>query len=164
MAKTKGQEESALKRMILYAGLVAAALMMPARPVQLGKMKPVEVVQMTEVGGQIELKTDTGDTGTGETVLQALTDLKETAPGIIYLDTAEYLLVSENSGKRILELQPYLKKHIYIVEVSGEVELGKVAEFLGVHKPSVQLKDWQEGLEMEKIRQEKEKLIFEEKR
>ena len=148
----------------MYAGLVAAALMLPARPVQLGKMKPVEVVQMTGAAGLITLETDTGDTGAGETVLQALTDLKETARGIVYLDTAAYLLVSEDAGQLIPELEPHLKSGIYIVQVSGEVELEKAAEFLEVHKPSVQLKEWSQELKLEEIRQEKEKMILVEKR
>lgn len=150
-------------RKILYAALLAASMMIPARPVELGKIKPVELLLMRKNAGRIELITDSGDSGAGGTVPQALHDLKESTSGIIYLDTALYLLASEDAQSYIPELRPYLKERIYVLQVDGEVELDKAAEFLAVHKPSLYLRDWENGVVLEEIRQENKKLIFEEK-
>ena len=163
MAKTKGQEESALKKIVIYAVLTAAALLFPARSVQLGKMKPVELIILRENAGEIELITDTGDSGTGGSVPAALRVLKETSSGNVYLDTAVYLLASKDAEMHISELKPYLKGKTLVAQVDGKVDAEKLAEYLAVHRPSVRLKDWTEGCRLETVRKENEKWIIEEK-
>ena len=163
MAEAERQEESAVRKRILYAALTAAALMVPSESVQLGKMKPVELIAVRAEDGQVCLETDTGDSGTGDNVAEALANMKEASTGIICLDTAMYLLVAEDADRWIPELEPYLKDKIYIAQLDGRVELKKAADILSVHKPSVQMKDWEEGTALEEIRQKKGKLIFVEK-
>ena len=83
-----------MKRLLLYIAALTL-LLLADRGTDLGSLRPVELVQLTEEKGILVLKTDTGDSGWGLTLGQAVAKLKETTPGQIYLDTADYLLLEE---------------------------------------------------------------------
>lgn len=163
MAAPKGQEESALRKLIIYGALFIAALMIPTRATELGKMKPVETVCIYKDRNMVVIETDTEDMGRGKTVSDALLNLKETTAGTVYLDTATYLLVMEDAEPYIPEIAGYLKKTVWICGAEGEIEVKDAASFLSVHKPEVKLKDWRKGTELEVLKEEKGRLILTEK-
>ena len=110
------------------------------------KLQPVEVVRVSNCGDTVVIETDTGSSGAGENVASALAALKQTAQGIVFLDTAEYLIVSENMVDRIHELEAYLRPGCSICREKGNTDLKKAASFLMVHDPNVTLKDYQAGI------------------
>ena len=102
----------------------------------IGQLRPVEMVQLYEKNGLLFLETDTGDVGWGLTVDEAVKKLKETTPGQIYLDTADYLLIEEGIEKSLPALQSYLKKSTVIAYGAEEIDLQKAVAYLQVHRPS----------------------------
>ena len=106
-------------RKVLYVVILALVFFAPVDRLDVSKLEPVRSVAMTMKGNQIVLKTDGGRMGKGKTVKDALENLKETTPAVIYLDTAEYLLVSKNAINRVEEIMQYLKKNVMIAPYYG---------------------------------------------
>ena len=130
-------------RKAFYIILVAAAFLIPRQPQNLELLRPVEVLQISHTGNKIQLETDLGDVGEGETVELALADMKASASGTIYLDTTEFLLVSENAVDLIDRLHPYLKGSVRICVSEEEAE--KNAAYLRAHPPELKLKHCKNG-------------------
>ena len=122
-------------RIVLY-GLVLVLLLLGRGGTDIGQLQPVEVVQLYEKNGLLILKTDTGDMGWGLTVDEAVRKLKETTPGQIYLDTADYLLIEEGVEASIPALRPYLKRRTTMAFGPEGVDLQETAVYLRVHRPS----------------------------
>ena len=129
-------------RKIIYALMIAALCFVPLKRLDIAKLRPVQAVAMYLENEHVVLETDTGDQGRGETVQNALKDLKEKASAVIYLDTADILLVAENAVSQIEELAQYIKKSVRlcVCDASGRVE--QVAEYLEVHGNMPKLRDW----------------------
>jgi len=90
-----------LKRILIYCLLLIAVVLIPVERLDVGKLEPVQAVWAYRENGIIVLETDTEDKGSGETVEEALKDLEANCLGIIYLDTAQFLLVSEDLQEQI---------------------------------------------------------------
>ncbi|MDO5153925.1 MAG: hypothetical protein Q4D50_11305 [Eubacteriales bacterium] len=133
-----------MKRWIILAAAAAVVLMSPSRKeTDVGELLPVELLYIYKEESGIWVQTDTGDLGIGADLQSALKDLKETAPGKIFLDTADYLIIT----KETVDLLPQLWG---ILRPSTEVCLGinadtQAAAFLSAHKPGVTLNDIRSG-------------------
>ena len=148
---------------IAYAALVAAALMIPAVPQELGKMIPVEVIKISTEGDAVLIEADTGDVGRGVTVESALWDLKASAPGSVYLDTAEYLLLPEGKETILKPLIPYLQKSVRLCCWEGEINMEEAALFLDTHSPKIRLKEYDLGMPLEILSSENGRMKLKEK-
>ena len=122
-------------RVIIYIVLIALSLLVPITRLDISKLEPVEAVAITVVDDRIHLETDTGSKGVGATVKAAVTDLKENAPMVIYLDTARYLLVGEGAGTYVTALKEHLKRAVITAEYRGG-EVRKEAIYLASHQSS----------------------------
>lgn len=132
-----------MKRWIIVGLMFAALLLSPSRGTEVSELLPVELLYICESEGQILVRTDTGHAGAGDTLETALADLKAVAPGRVFLETADYLIVTE-------ETQHLLPQLWEILRPATEVCLGigadaDAAEFLSVHKPNVTLNDLRGG-------------------
>ena len=76
-----------MKKIIVYLLLLAAVLLLPVQGTDVGKLLPVEVLQIYKEEDSVVLTTDVGASGVGATVDAAIENLKATAAGIIFLDT-----------------------------------------------------------------------------
>ena len=150
-------------KMLIYGILIAAALAVPTRTLELGKLKPVEVIKIDVQGEMILIETDTGDSGSAATMKSALQDLKKTAPGIVYLDTAEYVLLPKEKEMLIAQVKPYLKESAQICYWEGEIDMKEVAAFLDVHSPENELKEYQKGMPIKTLVSKNGRLEFKEK-
>lgn len=119
-------------RILLYIVILAVAFSLPVKRLDIAKLEPVEAVAIYEENGRILLKTDQGSTGWGMTVQEALQNLKDTASSIIYLDTADYLLVGENCERAAQQLRKYLRENIQTGLYRG-TDVQEEARFLDVH-------------------------------
>ena len=106
-------------RKILYIVISVLALLAPVNRLDAAKLLPVEAVAIYLENGRVALKTDTENRGSGETAEAALKDLKENASGIIYLDTASFLLVGEGAEEPARELLGRLKRKVKVGIYSG---------------------------------------------
>ena len=97
-----------MKKILLYILLLGAALIIPVEGTDVGKLLPVELVQLDKMGDTVVISTDAGATGTGETVKAAIRDMEKTAAGIVFLDTADYLLVTESAMEEVESITEHL--------------------------------------------------------
>ena len=125
---------------LLYFGILMAVILCPTEGTDVGKLIPVEVVAVSEAEGWITISADTGDMGNGMTMQAAIDDMKASAPGIIYLDTAEYLLLEKGMESYLNTAERHLKQKTHLCYIEEGIPLEAAANFLSVHKPKVTLK------------------------
>lgn len=133
-----------MKRWIILAAAAAVALMFaPSGTTDVGELLPVELLYIYKEESGIRVETDTENFGVGDNLTAALENLKATASGEIFLDTADYLIIT----KETVSLLPQLWE---ILRPATEVCLGvnadaQAAAFLSAHKPGVTLNDIRSG-------------------
>ena len=119
-------------KVFIYVVIVALSLCAPVKRLDIAKLLPIEAVAVCSTEAQVLLITDTGHTGRGETVQQALTDLKNRTPAVVYLDTAEYLLVGNGAEEEARQLLSYMKNTVKVgLYRGGDVQ--EEARYLDVH-------------------------------
>ena len=131
-------------RKILYAIILALLAMAPVKRLDVAKLEPVQTVAVFLDQNEVILQTDTDNKGRGETVEVALQTLEDTTPGVIYLDTAQYLLVTEEAVICVKELRKYLSPSVKVVLWDGEGSVASASQYLDVRKDLPRLKDWSE--------------------
>lgn len=134
-----------MRRWIIYALIMGLVLLVsPVEKTDVGELKPVELlyVRYTQ-GGAVQVETDTGDLGGGDTLEGALSDLKETASGNIFLDTADYLVIHENAVALLPRLWEILRPATQVC--MGTEGREETVDFLSAHKPGVTLSDIRSG-------------------
>ena len=130
-----------MKRIVIYILALAAALLVPLRGTDVGKLLPVGLIQLYKEGENIVIVTDTGDSGSGSSVQAAFLNLEETTAGVVFLDTADYLLVSRSAEDAVPTLKDYLKPTVRVCYAEADIDPVQAAEFLEVHRPAVRLKE-----------------------
>ena len=140
-------------KLMLYITLAALALAAPLERTDVGKLRPVEVVSVAVREGNYLIRTDTGDRGAGATLEEAVNDLWDRAPGIIYLDTAEYLLLEDETAQ-MDGLHQILKPGIRVCAAEPGICLDGSGQYLDVHRPAARLKDEAEYDELERLWEE----------
>jgi len=119
-------------RILLYVVILAAMFFAPVDRLDIAKLEPVEAVAVYMEDGLITLQTDGEDIGRGTTAQEALADLKENALAVIYLDTADYLLIGEGAEGAAQDLRQHLRKSVQTGKYNGG-NVKEEAKFLDVH-------------------------------
>lgn len=130
-----------MRRMVLYIIVLLALMAFPAERTNVGRLLPVEAVRVSQSVGHVEIETDTGNIGVGENLEEAYLDLKERASGEIFLDTADYLILSGAEDRILGELNRYIKERIRVCRAEGSLDLEAAAQYLAVHRLQYRLKD-----------------------
>ena len=136
-----------MKRWGIYAAVIAAALLVTKKGsagTDIARREPVQVLGVETSAGNVVLRTDTGQYGTGESLAAAVADMKKTAGGEIFLDTAEYLLVTPSAQKWLSELTELLRPACQVCLDSGVTDLGAAADYLTIHEPGVTLRRYRQ--------------------
>ncbi len=133
-----------MKRLALYALILAIVWIIPVKPTDVAKLQPVEVIAIYQTADTVYLSTDTGDFGVGKDALSALTNMKQTSASIIYLDTAEYLLIGKGAQSAAQYLRQELKPSVMLCQVTGKVDLAQAAKYLDTHGELPCLRRWNE--------------------
>lgn len=120
-------------RKILYIIIIAAVLFAPVDRLDIAKLLPVEAVAVYRENDTVVLKTDTDNTGRGKTVWEALKNLKDNAVSMIYLDTADYLLIGKDAQDLAAQLQPILRRSIQTGSYCGG-DIKTEAKYLDTHQ------------------------------
>lgn len=125
--------------MILAAAVLAITALTSERSMDVAELKPVELLYVYREDGKIWLMTDTEDLGSGVNLEDALEDLKASADGAIFLDTADYLVIAENATDQLSQLMKVMRPGTEVcVGVNADTE---AAAFLSAHSPEVTLND-----------------------
>lgn len=122
-------------RTVLYILIIISLFFAPVQRLDVAKLQPVEAVAVYTDGETVVLITDTEDTGRGKTAKEALHNLKETTAAVIYLDTAEYLLIAPDAENYIEELKPHFKSSIKVKPYNGG-EVKEEVKYLDAHDRS----------------------------
>ena len=134
-----------MKRILLYALILALVQIAPVKRTDIAKLRPVEVIALYNTGNGVRIATDTGDFGVGEDALTALDHLRRTSPAVIYLDTAEYLLVASGAEEALESLRDVLKPSVKLCRILQQIDLQAAAEYLDVHGDLPSLRCWEAG-------------------
>ena len=137
-----------MKRIIFYMLILAAVLILPTAGMDVGKLQPVQTIAVYREGEAWVIETDTDDIGKGNSVEAAFENLIETTPAVIYLDTADYLILRDNAAEVINELRGRLKDSVALYLYKGEPDLKQVSQYLTVHGVKVKLKQWKTDMEL----------------
>lgn len=125
--------------------ILGAVLLVPVERVDVAQLRPIEVISIYKEDGTVILETDTEDIGRGVDALAALEDMKQTSPAVIYLDTAEYLLISQDAAEEAEQLRESLKESVQICVAQQKVNLQQAAKYLPVHGELPELRHWKPG-------------------
>lgn len=135
-------------RKLIYILIVTALVLLPVRPTDVGELEPIQAVWLSIEDAAVTLETDTEDKGSGKTVQEALENMKRLSHGIVYLDTAQFLLVSEKALDKIPQIQPYLKGSVKLCLWEGEGSVADAAAYMQAHKTGVRLSRWQADVKL----------------
>lgn len=149
-----------MKRILIYGILMAVSLLIPRQRSDVGTLRPVEVVQVYREHGAFVIATDTNDMGKGRTIQSAFRELKETTPGTIYLDTADFLLVEEGEKEVLPELKEVLKSSVKVCLSERKVDLKDAAAYLAVHSPKFTLEEAERAEDLEELTIVENRLIL----
>ena len=134
-----------MKKWIAWVLTLAVLLFPSQKGTELGKLRPVELLYAVKQGDALILRTDTGDMGMGFTLRQAVADLKRTSQGTVFLDTADYLLVTGDTESLIPEFTSRMRPSAEVCLTEGDLDPEKAAEFLSAHPGKVTLQDLRAG-------------------
>ena len=116
----------------LAAVAVFSRLPHPARDI--ADLKPVRAVCIHMEGRSLHIETDTGDAGAGTDLTEACADLRSKADGEIFLDTAEFLILTPEvpiTGEIFALLRPDCR----VAYSDREPDLERIADYLTTHPP-----------------------------
>ena len=119
---------------------------------QVEQLQPVQLLQVTKKNGSIFLRTDTKDYGRGETLQSALADLQETSEKQIFLETADMLVLGENTENLLPELKMYLRPAVQVCSIRDEIDLSQAAVYLKNHGSQVRLGRWEEDRKLPELK------------
>jgi len=134
-----------MKWLISYCAILLAALMVPVERADVAQLRPIEVICIYKDADMVILKTDTDDIGIGHDALSALENMKLTSPAMIYLDTAEYLLIGPGAQEDAKQLKGVLKNSVQLCETDTNIKLKDAAQYLPVHGDLPDFKGWEAG-------------------
>ena len=149
-----------MKRLFIYILLLAATATLPFQGTDVGKLQPVGLIQLYMEDAMVVIVTDTGDSGRGKTAEEAFENLEDTTAGHIFLDTANYLLLSKRAIGAAEGLERYLKPTIRVCLAEREIDPVQAAEYLAVHRPTQKLKDMGSLGRVQTLQRENDRLIL----
>ena len=129
-------------RWILYAVILGALFLAPLQRIDIANLKPIEAVWMYVENGTVFLETDTNDKGEGPSAEAALENMKNNSIGVVYLDTSQYLFISESAERVIPEVGLYLKGSVKLCIWDGLGEIGDAVKYAESHNLGLELRKW----------------------
>lgn len=134
--------------------LAALIWFTPVKGTDVGKLLPVELVSLRREGETLRMETDTGDFGMGDTLEEAMEDLKRTAQGQIFLETADYLLLSPDSQSVWPELLGYFRPGTLAYQTVNAVDPEEAAQYLRTRRAGIPLNRMEEAGPLPVIKEE----------
>lgn len=128
------------KAILLAAAAIAASLLLrmphPARDV--AKLLPAQSIFIYIEEGQLHIETDTGNQASGPTLTAAAEALQAAAPGEIFLETAQFLILAPDVP--ITEdFFTLLRPTCRVICTMEKPDLKQATQYLGNHQPNLTL-------------------------
>ena len=130
-----------MKKWLVFAAAVTAVAILSRRPHparDVARLEPVQAVYIYQKNGTLCIETDTGAAGSGKTLTEAAADLKASASGEIFLDTAEFLLI-DPEVTITTDFHTLLRPTCGVTFTHATPDLQAAADYLTIHQPSVTL-------------------------
>ena len=130
-----------MKKWLVFAAAVTAVAILSRRPHparDVARLEPVQAVYIYQKNGTLCIETDTGAAGSGNTLTEAAEDLKASASGEIFLDTAEFLLI-DPEVTITADFHTLLRPTCGVTFTHATPDLQAAADYLTIHQPSVTL-------------------------
>lgn len=140
-----------MKKWLYMLLLALAAFLLPGKGTDVGELIPVELVRLTAGDGTFVAAADTGDFGTGATLEEAMADLASSAPGKVFLETADYLLLAPQTRESWEKLAGWFRPGTLIYGADEEIDPAAAAEFLRSHTGGVPLNRLEKTMDLEKL-------------
>ena len=137
---------------------MTSALLAPVEKLDVAKLRPIEVIYVMQEKETVVLQTDTDDVGVGSDALDALENMKQISPAVIYLDTAQYLLIGPNGEAAAQQLRGILKDNIQLCKTQDQIDLQSVAKYLPVHGILPKFNQWENGGKLPVLRMENDRI------
>ncbi len=130
-----------MKRFVWLVLLTVAAIfggqLFPASDI--AQLQPIQVIRVDIRQDQVLVQTDTDAAGMGANLAAAFEDLKCKTAGDIFLDTADYVLVTQRGSVLLPQLLTYLRPACRVCLERGQADLKLVAKYLMIHDPEYTL-------------------------
>lgn len=124
--------------------LVAVLDWLPFQGTDVATLEPAEALYVS-LEEQVLVETDGGWFGRGETVEQAIADLKESAPGQVFLQTVDYLLLQEGSEEVLPALYAHLRSGCSVCRIEEKPDVEKASAYLRTHRPGMTIQHYRAG-------------------
>lgn len=133
-----------MKKLILitaFAIVLKTAGILPFQSSDVADLLPIRALTVDSSAGNITL--DGGEaSGQGKTLEAALTNLRETAVGDVFLETAKYIILSPRAADLLDEVAVWeaLRPAARVVLASGDLpKADDAADYLAAHDPGLTL-------------------------
>lgn len=130
---------------LLATLLVAALGWLPFRGTDVATLEPAEALYVSLEEDAVLVETDGGWFGKGRNVDEAVADLKESAPGQVFLQTVDYLLLQTDSENLLPTLYSHLRSGCSVCLTEEKPDLEKATTYLRAHSPSTTMQDYRVG-------------------
>ena len=130
-----------MKKWLIFLAVLTAVAILSRRPHparDVARLEPVQAVYIYQKNGTLCIETDTGAAGSGYTLTEAAADLKASASGEIFLDTAEFLLI-DPEVTITADFHTLLRPTCGVTFTTAPPDLQATADYLTIHQPSVTL-------------------------
>lgn len=124
---------------------VLLLFLLPQRGTDVGKLLPVEILRIEKEAGMYVLSADAGGTAGGKDIKTAVENLQRSAPGEIFLDTADYVLLTRETIDCIGALSSFVRPGTQVYVVECDLNFEKLGDFLETHGPNAPLYRVQKG-------------------
>ncbi len=131
-----------MRRWILYGLIICAVCLLGITPfhgTDVAELSPVALIRVSKSENEFVIETDTGGRGAGADAQSALQNLKNTTPGTVFLETADYLLVAPDCVPFAQSLYGILRPSCAVCICREKPDLESAALFLKAHKPLISL-------------------------
>ena len=154
-----------MKRWQVYGLMLAAFLIIRTNlfvGTDVGKLLPVELLLIERDNATFRIRSDTVAAGEGDTIIAAINDMKETSPGEVFLDTADYVLIRDGLEDILPELMHHLRPASNVYILQGDADLSELSAYLRIHSTQQTLRDYCSGeVELSILKVEQERMRFE---